>query len=417
MREALFTIFLILMFYSNRVSSQEINYTQNLEFTSKVDSLINFGIKKKAFPGAQVLIFRNDSIKIHKAYGYHTYDSLIPVSKDDLYDLASLTKVLASSLAIMKLYEIYDLKLEDPVSKWIPFLKRGNKKKHTFKQILSHSAGWVPYISHQNLVFNNRGGFKRNTLSRYKSKRFPYMVNDSLFVHKSYQKKIFSRIRKSKLNTFGEVVYSGMFYFFIPRLVQTLSGLSFSAFLENHFYDPMQLDRITFMPTLNFKKNELIPTERDSVFRKQLVHGWVHDEAASMMGGVSGNAGLFANANSIAPILKMLLQKGSYNGIEFLKPETIELFTQRAYPDGLNPRGLIFDKPTLDLEDENRYPSILVSPSSFGHTGFTGTMIWVDPKNYYFVILLTNRVYPSRKQRGLYKLNIRPQLLDYTLQG
>ena len=264
-------------------------------------------------------------------------------------------------------------------------------------------------------MYNKRGDFKRNTLSHNKSERFPYPVSDSLFVHKRYQKKIFRRIKKTKLTPLGEMVYSGMFYFFMPQLVQQLSNLSFPEFLNTHFFEPMELQGMTFLPTEKFPKTDIVPTERDSLFRKQLVHGWVHDEAASLMGGVSGNAGLFANASSIAPLLQMLLQKGSYKGNQYLKPETIALFSERTYPESDNRRGLGFDKPTLE-PGEDRYPSPRVSPETFGHTGYTGTMIWIDPTNDCFVILLTNRVYPSRTQRGLYQLNIRPLLLDYAVQ-
>ena len=416
MRIVIIIVFILFKILPNNLNAQYFNDTLEPELTSKVDSLINFGIQKKAFPGAQVIIFKKDSIRISKSYGYHTYDSLIPVSKNDLYDLASVTKVLASTLALMKLYELYDFNIKDPISKWIKPLKKSNKRNHSFEQILSHSAGWLPYIAHQNLIFNKKGKFKKNTLSKTKNKRFPASVSESLYVHRRYEKKIFRRINKTPLSPMGEMVYSGMFYFFLPQLVEKMSGLSFPVFLNAHFYDAMKLDRITFLPKSKFSKSEIVPTEQDSIFRKQLVHGWVHDEAASLMGGISGNAGLFANANSIAPLLQMLLQNGSYQNKKFLKPETINLFSRRTFPKSDNPRGLGFDKPSLILETKNRYPSSLVSPKTFGHTGYTGTMVWIDPENECFVILLTNRVYPSRQQRGLYELNIRPKLLDYAIQ-
>tara|TARA_Y100000996_G_scaffold96752_1_gene69251 strand:- start:47 stop:1300 length:1254 start_codon:yes stop_codon:yes gene_type:complete len=416
MKNLFFSLIILLVIYSQCGLSQEISSSKNFDLAFKVDSLINFAIESKAFPGAQVLIFKKDSVRINKSYGYHTYDSIIPVSNNHIYDLASVTKILGSTLALMKLYEIYDLNIETPVSKWIPSLKRSNKKEHSLKQLLSHSAGWLPYIAHQNLVFNKRKKFKRNTLSYNKSNHFPNPVSDSLFVHKNYQKKIFRRIIKTRLTSQGEMVYSGMFFFFLPELVKELSGISFPSFLNTHFYSPMKLKRITFLPAEKFPKKDIVPTEQDSLFRKQLVQGWVHDEAASLMGGISGNAGLFANASSIAPLLQMLLQNGIYNGKQYLNIETINLFTKKTYPESLNPRGLGFDKPSFDVSDETRYPSQLVSDETFGHTGFTGTMVWVDPVNYCFVILLTNRVYPSRNQRRLYELNIRPQLLDYVIQ-
>ena len=180
----------------------------------------------------------------------------------------------------------------------------------------------------------------------------------------------------------------------------------------------MELKRMTFLPLKNYGQKEIIPTEIDSLFRKELVHGRVHDEAAALMGGVCGNAGLFANASNVAPLLEMLLNKGNYNGTNYLKPETIALFTGLAYPETENRRGLGFDKPELEpSEDGSRYPSKKCSPSSFGHAGYTGTFVWVDPEHNCFLVLLSNRVYPSRTHRNLYELGIRGKLLDYVIQS
>ena len=396
--------------------SQEFKRKIESPFSQKIDSIINYGIQRKAFPGGQVLIYKRDSILISKSYGYHTYDSLIPVKANDLYDLASVTKILASTLALMKLYELYNIDLEAPFSNLFPLLKRGNKKNHSLKQILSHSAGWIPYLTHQNLVYKKNGGFRKKTLSHSKSFDFPDQVIDCLFVHKDYQSKIFRRIKKTNITKQGEMVYSGLIYFFIPALVKKISGLSFRKFLSYHFFEPMGLDRITFLPTQKFSKIDIVPTEKDSIFRKQLVHGWVHDEAASLMGGISGNAGLFANTKSIFPLIKMLIQNGLYDEKRYLNAETISLFTKRTFPNGTNPRGLGFDKPSIEY-DKERYPSAMVSAESFGHSGYTGTMVWVDPTHKFFLILLTNRVYPYRTQRGLYDLNIRSSILDYAVQN
>ena len=169
--------------------SQECEKNIESSFDKKIDSIINDGIRKMAFPGAQILIYKKDSILISKSYGHHTYDSLIPVKSNDLYDLASVTKILASTLALMKLYELYNIDLEAPFSNLFPLLKRGNKKNHSLKQILSHSAGWIPYLTHQNLVYKKNGGFRKKTLSHLKSSNFPDQVIDCLFVHKNYQNK------------------------------------------------------------------------------------------------------------------------------------------------------------------------------------------------------------------------------------
>ena len=406
------SLIVILFGFNLRLNAQE--RKKSLYF--KADSIVNFGIQNKAFPGAQLLIYKKDSIQLLKSYGYHTYDSIVKVKNTDLYDLASVTKILAGTLAFMKLYELYVIDLNERVSEYLPFLKRSNKKKSSFKQVLSHSSGWIPYIAHQNLIRKKNGKFKTGTLKIKKSKRYPTQISDSLFLFKNYPKKIMRRIRKTDIKTVGEYLYSGLWFFLVPELTKQLSGLSFESFLKLHFYDPLQLQRLSFLPTRYFPKSEIVPTEYDNLFRKQLVQGWVHDEAAALMGGINGNAGLFANASSIAPLLELLLNKGSYNGKLLLKPETVKLFTQRAYPESTNRRGLGFDKPSIS-EDEDPYPSNLASPSSFGHSGFTGTFVWVDPTEDCFIIFLSNRVYPTRKQRALYKLGIRGKLLDYALQN
>jgi CubicO group peptidase (beta-lactamase class C family) len=405
---------LIVVFFglNLRLNAQEKN--KDLHFIA--DSLVEIGIQNKAFPGAQLLIYKKDSVQLLKSYGYHTYDSIVKVKNTDLYDLASVTKILAGTLAFMKLYELYDIDLNERVSEYLPYLKRSNKKKSSFKQVLSHSSGWIPYIAHQNFVRKKNGKFKPRTLKTNQTKRYSTQISDSLFVFKNYPKKIIQRIRKTEIKTVGEYLYSGLWFFLVPELTKQLSGLSFESFLKLHFYNPLQLQRLSFLPTRYFPKSEIVPTEYDNLFRKQLVQGWVHDEAAALMGGINGNAGLFANASSIAPLLELLLNKGSYNGKLLLKPETVKLFTQRAYPESTNRRGLGFDKPSVS-ENQDAYPSNLASPSSFGHSGFTGTFVWVDPSEDCFIIFLSNRVYPSREQRALYKLGIRGKLLDYALQN
>ncbi|MDC0514430.1 serine hydrolase [Flavobacteriaceae bacterium] len=406
-------VLIVVFFRLNlRLNAQEKN--KDLHFIA--DSLVEIGIQNKAFPGAQLLIYKKDSVQLLKSYGYHTYDSIVKVKNTDLYDLASVTKILAGTLAFMKLYELYDIDLNERVSEYLPYLKRSNKKKSSFKQVLSHSSGWIPYIAHQNFVRKKNGKFKPRTLKTNQTKRYSTQISDSLFVFKNYPKKIIQRIRKTEIKTVGEYLYSGLWFFLVPELTKQLSGLSFESFLKLHFYNPLQLQRLSFLPTRYFPKSEIVPTEYDNLFRKQLVQGWVHDEAAALMGGINGNAGLFANASSIAPLLELLLNKGSYNGKLLLKPETVKLFTQRAYPESTNRRGLGFDKPSVS-ENQDAYPSNLASPSSFGHSGFTGTFVWVDPSEDCFIIFLSNRVYPSREQRALYKLGIRGKLLDYALQN
>ena len=203
------SLIVILIGLNLRLNAQE--KKKSLYFMA--DSIIDFGIQNKAFPGAQLLIYKKDSIQLLKSYGYHTYDSIVKVKNTDLYDLASVTKILAGTLAFMKLYELYDIDLNERVSEYLPFLKRGNKKKSSFKQVLSHSAGWIPYIAHQNLIRKKNGKFKTGTLKIKKSKRYPTQISDSLFLFKNYPKKIMRRIRKTDIKTVGEYLYSGLWFF------------------------------------------------------------------------------------------------------------------------------------------------------------------------------------------------------------
>ena len=383
----------------------------------KIDSIVQMGIEQKAYPGAQVLIFKNDRIRLNKSYGFHTYDSISPVENHHLYDLASVTKILASTLAIMKLYEIYDIDLDGKIADYIPMIKNTNKKNTTFREVLSHQAGWLPYIEHQNKVRLKNGKLRARTLSTKQSKRYPDQLSDSLFIHRKYKKKIMRRIKKTPVEKIGEYLYSGLIFFLLPGMVQEMSGQPFDEFLECHFYKPMGIERLTFNPSFDYQKEEIVPTEKDSLFRETLVHGWVHDEAAGLMGGVSGNAGLFANASSLAKLLEMFLNVGQFEGKQYLKPETIDLFSSRAYPKTENRRGLGFDKPTLDSIAKNRHPSIKSSYSSYGHEGYTGNTVWVDPINQCFMVFLSNRVYPTRENRNIINnLKIRSHILDAVIQ-
>lgn len=399
--------------FSKTVSQPKDSLPLSLE--NKVSQLINKGIQQRAFPGAQVLLYKKGQTLLHQSYGFHTYDSLTPVSNTDLYDLASVTKVMASTLVFMKLYELYNIDLDQKVSHYVSLLKHSNKKNTTYREVLSHSAGWLPYIVHQDRVRRKNGSFKNNTLASASSRKYPTQISQNLFIHKNYKKKIMRRIRRTPLSTLGEYKYSGLWFFLLPQLTEQLSGLPFDDFLNRYFYEPMGLERIAFIPSKKFSINEIVPTEIDSLFRKQLVQGWVHDEAAAMMGGFSGNAGLFANAASLKPLLQMLLQMGEYNGKRYLQTETVSQFTQKTYPDSKNRRGLGFDKPETGAL-VSTYPSKLASPDSYGHSGFTGTFIWADPQQEAIMIFLSNRVYPTRAQNGIYTLNIRGQLLDYLLE-
>ena len=376
----------------------------------KIDSLINSSITLKNFPGAQLFVKYKDSIIINKSYGFHTYDSIIKVDNKHLYDLASLTKVLASTFSLMKLYDENKLELNDKISDYFPELKRSNKKHTTIFESLSHTSGWVPYISHQNFIKKRNGDLKRSIVRNKMHKRFSVQMNNNLFLKNSYSKKLFKRIRKSKLNTVNAYDYSGLFFFYVPKLIHKVTGLNFENYFYNTFINKKEIT-LLFNPTNVFSKKIIVPSEYDSIFRQELVHGFVHDEAASFMGGISGNAGLFGNAQSVGSLLNFLEPNST-----MFKQATVHKFTSYAFKNSKIRRGLGFDKPYSN-DEYGEYPNKNLSKDSFGHTGFTGTMFWVDPEKKLTIVFLTNRVYPSRKNQSFYENNVRSKLIDLLLKN
>lgn len=397
-----FKILLLLILFVSKVQSQ----TNKSE---KIDSLINSSITLKNFPGAQLFVKFKDSIIINKSYGFHTYDSIIKVKQKHVYDLASLTKVLASTFSIMKLYDEDKLQLEEKVSDYFPELKRSNKKNTTIFQSLSHTSGWIPYISHQNFIKKRNGNLKKSIVRTKIDKRFSIKMNNNLFLKNTYSKKLFKRIKKSKLNRIGSYDYSGLFFFYVPNLIYKMTGYSFENYFKNTFINTKEI-ALTFNPTKVFSKDKIVPSEYDSIFRKGLIHGFVHDEAASFMGGVSGNAGLFGNAEGVGNLLSFLESNST-----MFKQTTIQKFTSYAFENSQIRRGLGFDKPYSN-NDYGEYPNKNLSKTSFGHTGFTGTMFWVDPEKKLTIVLLTNRVYPSRKNESFYTNDVRSKLIDLLIK-
>lgn len=380
---------------------------------TKVDSIMTLAITKEAFPGAQLLVAKQGKIIFQKAYGYHTYDGIQKVSLNDVYDLASVTKILGPLLAIMKLYEEGKLDLDQPFSTyWKPWRHKKNKRYITLRELLAHQAGLHPYIVFLNEVIK-KGGFKNRFVSHSKNKRFSNQAYNNLYVKDRFKNKMYRIITRSKVNEKKEYLYSGLASLIYPQLIEDLTGESYTSYLQNNFYGPLGCNTLSYLPILKKFPNAIVPTEMDSLFRKDLVKGWVHDENAALLGGVSGNAGLFGTAKDLAILMQMYLQKGEYAGKRYLKEETLNEFIKVQYPENHNRRGLGFDKPLLGndtLSLKKSYPAPEVSPESFGHSGFTGTFVWADPAYEMVFIFLSNRVYPYRSHSNIYNLNIRPAL-------
>ena len=387
---------------------------------TKVDSIITEGIKKEAFPGAQVLVAWRGNIIFHKAYGYHTYDSITAVGRNDLYDLASVTKILGPLPALMKLVEDGLIDLDRPFSTyWKSWEKDPDKKELTLREILSHQAGLVPYIVFMKEVMKN-DQLRRKYFRTESSLHFSNQVYDSLYVKNRFQEKIYRSIRHSDVSREKKYKYSGLSFLIFPQLIYELTGHSYEYYIQKNFYIPLGATGLTFKPKTRNFPYPIIPTEFDSLYRKSLVKGWVHDENASLMGGISGNAGLFGRATDVYKMMQLYQNYGVFDDKRYLDKSTVEEFTRVQYPDNENRRGLGFDKPLLnnaELPLSEAYPAPLTSPESFGHSGFTGTFVWADPKYQLVYIFLSNRVYPSRDHRNLYELNIRTSIQQVFYQA
>ena len=378
-----------------------------------VDSIMNDAINQKAFPGAQLLVAKKGKIIFHKTYGFHTYDSVQKVAKDDIYDLASVTKIVGPLPALMKLYEEGKIDLDAPFSNyWTSWKNRKDKKDITLRELLSHQAGMNPYIVFLSEVLKN-GAPKNRFIKKESEKRYSKKVYNNLYVKNRFNKKVFRKIKRSKGSNDKTYQYSGLASLIYPTLIEKITGENYEDYLNKNFYKPLGCEVLGYNPLTKNFKNNIVPTELDSFFRKDYVKGYVHDENAALLGGVSGNAGLFATALDLGKYMQMLLQKGTYDGTHFFKPSTVDAFTKIQYPENNNRRGLGFDKPIIrndTLSIKEAYPAPQVSPESFGHSGFTGTFVWADPANDIVFIFLSNRVYPTRSHTNIYNLNVRPKL-------
>lgn len=376
-----------------------------------IDTIVNKAIADTAMPGCQVLVSLHGNVIYAKSFGKQTYDGNVPVKMDDLYDIASVTKIASTGLALMKLYEKKKIHLNDRISEYLPELKKSNKRDLTIKEIMAHQAGlksWIPFW--QSTVDSN--GLRSDLYRKQSEEGFTIKVADSVYLLDSYRDSIWETIIESPLEKRGTYVYSDLGLIILQRVVEKITGESVEKYVTDTFYKPMGVWQCVFNPLdKNFKRSSIIPTENDSAFRKQLIQGFVHDPAAAMLGGVSGNAGLFCNAHSLAVIMQMLLSGGEYGGKRFLKQETIDVFTHQAYPATNNRRGLLFDRPD-EHAGTNGPTAVSASPLTFGHTGFTGTCAWADPENGLVYIFLSNRVNPSAANNKLAKNNVRTNIMQ-----
>lgn len=383
------------------------------QLNSVIDSFANMGIHEKIFPGCQILVAKKGAVIFHKAYGYYTYNDKIPLKKSAIYDWASLTKITGPLPLLMQLYDQQEFNLDDPISKLYIPLRFSNKKEITWRETLAHQARLQPWI---NFYAAAKSGSKKEEQKIFRnrpSKEFSIRISEHLYEYKDYKTVMIDSILKSELLPEKKYKYSGLAFYLFPEIIQLELHKTYENALQQNILKPLGANAVTFHAYKKFNKSDIVPTEQDDFFRKELLQGFVHDEGCSMFGGVSGNAGLFGTTNDLAKIMQMYLQKGRYGGQQFIKSSTIEEFTRVQYPENENRRGLGFDKPYLEngeKELKDAYPAIAVSPESFGHSGYTGTFAWADPKNELLFIFMSNRVYPTRNNTKLFDLNFRPEL-------
>lgn len=381
------------------------------DFLKKADSIAFVAIGQRATPSCQILVAKDGKVFYHKAFGYQTYDSITPANLENIYDLASVSKISTAIPALMKLTDEQKFNVNKTLGSYLSKAQKSNKNEMVLRQILTHQAGlkaWIPFWQNT-LVANSNNTSKildPKVFQTKKSNSFPFQVADNLYIQKKYFKKnITKQILASPVAEKKDYVYSDLSYYLYPELIRTLTKKNVVDFLDDSFYKPLGANTLTYNPLQKFPRERIIPTEYDSLFRKQLIHGYVHDEGAAMLGGVSTHAGLFGTSGDLAKLLQMYLQKGYYGGKQYLSPEVLAEFTHCQFcPTNL--RGIGFDRQ----RGTNAAKS--VSEQSYGHSGFTGNLVWIDPANGLLYIFLSNRVYPTRNNSRISDLNIRTDIQE-----
>jgi beta-glucosidase-like glycosyl hydrolase/CubicO group peptidase (beta-lactamase class C family) len=381
---------------------------------TKIDSIVNAGLKAKAYPGCVVMAARKGLVVFQKAYGYQTYDDRVAVREDDLYDLASITKISSTLAGLMLLNTEGKFSPDKTLGYYLPDFRKTNKGNIGMRDFLTHQAGLTPFIQFWKETIKKDGKFKPRTFSYEFGKRYPLEVAQGLYIYKNYRKKMFKEIKKSPLGE-KKYVYSDLTFIIAPEIIENLTRQKWYDFITDSIYKKIGAAEMCFNPYKRFPMSRIIPTEYDSLFRKQLLQGTVHDEAAAMQGGISGHAGLFSDANDLMKLLELYRRMGEYGGQQIIGRNVMEDYTRVQFPENNNRRGLGFDKPLLNnsqLPQKDTYPTRSASPESFGHSGYTGTFVWVDPVSEISYVFLCNRVYPTRKNEELYNMNIRSEILQ-----
>lgn len=398
------------------VKSEKDPSWHRLEKLAAVDSIVQDALARKAFPGCVVLAVHEGEIVYHKAFGQYTYENGPAMSPESIFDLASVTKISATTVSVMKLYEQGKIDLRKTLGDYLPWVRGTNKSGLRLDDILLHQAGLVPFIAFYKETLDDKGAPLSSIYRTRPEPGFTVRVAEGLYVRDDWEDTLRERILKSPLGASNKYVYSDNDFIFLGEIVEAVSGLPLDQYARKTFYTPMGMATTGFRPRNHFDTARLVPTESEKHFRRQTTRGDVHDEGASLFGGVAGHAGLFSSAYDLAMLYQMLLNGGEFNGRRYLKKETIDLFT--GYHSAVSRRGYGFDKPEKDNATRKEpYPAARCSPLTFGHTGFTGTCVWADPSGHLVYVFLSNRVYPTRDNNKLGQLSIRGKIQDAIYQA
>ncbi len=371
---------------------------------NEIDRIAENAIAKGAFPGCQVVVAVKGKIIYRKSFGKPTYESADSVTNTDLYDLASVSKIVGSTLGVIHLQSNGKFSLDKKLQDYLPELTSGSDYgKIVLREMMAHQAGLTPWIPFYKRTLKN-GSPDPSLYVSERKEGYTQQVAKDLFIRNSYTDSIYEQILQTPLGQ-RKYEYSDLGYYFIKKILEKESGRHFENYLSEEIYKPMGLRTMCYRPLQHFNKNQIMPTEDDQAFRKQLIHGYVHDPGAAMLGGVGGHAGVFANATDLASLMQLFLNKGTYGGVNYLKKEVVEEYTKAQCPG--NRRGAGFDRPSASGGGPCHSSA---SQSSYGHSGFTGTLVWVDPMYEINYVFISNRVCPDQGNWKIRDMNIRTEI-------
>jgi beta-glucosidase-like glycosyl hydrolase/CubicO group peptidase (beta-lactamase class C family) len=374
------------------------------EKLNEIDKIAENGVKKGAFPGCQIVVAVKGKIIYRKSFGTHTFDDKDSVQNTDIYDIASVSKIAGSTVGVMRLQTQDKFSLSKELKDYIPEVTgTGSYGSILLRDMMAHQAGltaWIPF--YKKTVKN--GDLNSTVYSTVKKKDYETQVAENLWILNSYTDTIYKQILSTPLGQ-KKYEYSDLGYYFIKKIIEKQSGQTFQDYLMQEIYLPMGLRSMRYQPRDYFPVGRIIPTEKDMAFRKQLIHGYVHDPGAAMLGGIGGHAGLFSNATDLASLMQMILNKGNYGSMNYIHSDVIEEYTKAQFQG--NRRGAGFDRPTASGGGPCHEST---SQLSFGHSGFTGTLVWSDPQYGINYVFLSNRVCPDQDNWKIRDMNIRTEI-------